>query len=254
MFGAIAKTWFAEMKGIDPKKLFVLSVMPCVAKKHECALPDMDSAGAGQDVDAVITTREFVRILRAERVNVVNLPDEPFDMPLGEGSGAAVIFGASGGVMEAALRTVYCVLTGEKPPETDAFKDVRGMQGWKSSTFSISRQGYQDIRVAAASGLGNARRLVEAIRAGKAHYDFVEIMACPGGCAGGGGQPIERNKELAAPRSETLFRLDRASAIRYSHENPAIVKLYQEYLGAALSHRAHELLHVDHRGWSMPHR
>jgi NADH-quinone oxidoreductase subunit G len=251
MFGAVAKSYFAETKKIDPKKLFVVSIMPCVAKKHEAALPSMNSTGAGQDVDVVLTTREFARLIRSEHINIADLPEESFDDPLGEASGAGIIFGATGGVMEAALRTVYCVVTGEIPPATDAFKEVRGMQGWKSAEFDVAGT---SVKVAVASGLGNSRKLVEAIRAGKAHYDFVEIMACPGGCAGGGGQPIAMGKELAEVRGDKLFRLDAASALRYSHENPSIQTLYKDYLEKPLSHKAHHLLHSNHHDWSMPHR
>lgn len=251
MFGAVAKTWFAASQKIDPAKMFVVSVMPCVAKKHECALPGMDSAGAGPDVDAVLTTREFTRMLRSDHVNVKELPDEPFDMPLGEASGAGVIFGATGGVMEAALRTVYCVITGKKPPTTDAFRKVRGMEGWKSAEFDIEGR---TVRVAVASGLGNARALVEAIRKREVQYDFVEIMACPGGCAGGGGQPIAMGREPAGERGERLFNLDEHAPVRYSHENAAVNRLYGEYLEKPLSHGAHELLHSDHHKWTMPHR
>ncbi|MDR1935135.1 MAG: [FeFe] hydrogenase, group A, partial [Candidatus Accumulibacter sp.] len=227
MFGAVAKSYFAETKKIDPKKLFVVSIMPCVAKKHEAALPSMNSAGAGQDVDVVLTTREFARLIRSEHIDIARLNEEAFDDPLGEASGAGVIFGATGGVMEAALRTVYCVVTGQKPPSTDAFKEVRGMQGWKSAEFDVAGT---TVKVAVANGLGNTRKLVEAIRSGQAHYDFVEIMACPGGCAGGGGQPIAMGKELAEIRGQDLFRLDAASALRYSHENPSVQALYDHYL------------------------
>jgi NADH-quinone oxidoreductase subunit G len=253
MFGAIAKSYFAELRGLDPGKMFVLSIMPCVAKKHERALPGMDSAGAGPDVDAVLTTREFARLIRADHVNMAQLEDEAFDMPLGEATGAGVIFGATGGVMEAALRTVYCVVTGGKPPQADAFREVRGMDGWKSAEFSVAGT---KVRVAVVSGLANAGRMLDAIRAGEAEYDFVEVMACPGGCAGGGGQPIKRvmGKKLAAERGERLFALDEGSAMRYSHENPSIIRLYDDYLGKPLSHRAHELLHYEHGLWEMPHR
>ena len=253
MFGAVAKTYFAKLNGIDPQKMFVLSVMPCVAKKHECELPGMDSAGTGRDVDASLTTREFARLIRADHVNMEQLEDEDFDAPMGEATGAGVIFGATGGVMEAALRTVYCVVTGEKPPRSDVFRAVRGMDGWKSAEFSVAGT---MVSVAVASGLANAGRLLDAIRRGEAEYDFVEVMACPGGCAGGGGQPIKRvtGDKLAEERGERLFALDEKAALRYSHENPSIIKLYEDYLDKPLSHRAHELLHYDHGIWDMPHR
>jgi NADH-quinone oxidoreductase subunit G len=252
MFGAVAKTYFAKTKNIDPGKLFLVSVMPCVAKKHEAALEVMNSAGAGQDVDAVLTTREFVRLLRASHVNFAQLPQETFDEPLGESTGAAVIFGTTGGVMEAALRTVYCVLTGEKPPETEAFKAVRGVgEGWSEACLTVAGR---EVRVAVANGLKNVRNLIEAIRCGEARYDFVEIMACPGGCAGGGGQPIAMDTELAGERSGILFKLDSASKLRYSHENPSVQRLYSEFLEQPLSHKAHALLHSDHEAWKMPCR
>ncbi|MCL1915953.1 MAG: NADH-dependent [FeFe] hydrogenase, group A6 [Desulfovibrionaceae bacterium] len=251
MFGAVAKSYFAEAKKIDPQKLFVVSIMPCVAKKHEAALPSMNSAGAGQDVDVVLTTREFARFIRSEHIDLAALADEDFDDPLGQASGAGIIFGATGGVMEAALRTVYCVVTGKKPPTDDAFKKVRGMRGWKSAEFDVAGSA---IKVAVASGLGNARKLMEAIRSGAARYDFVEIMACPGGCAGGGGQPIAMGQELAEVRGDKLFKLDASSPLRYSHENPAVRALYDSYLEKPLSHKAHHLLHSDHSVWSMPHR
>jgi NADH-quinone oxidoreductase subunit G len=251
MFGAITKTWFAQTHNIDPKNIFVVSIMPCVAKKHECSLPTMNSADAGQDVDMVLTTREFARMIRADHINLSDLKEEPFDNPLGESTGAGVIFGTTGGVMEAALRTVYCVVTGKKPPKTDAFREVRGMQGWKSAKFDIEGK---TLKVAVASGLGNARKLIEAIRKGEAEYDFVEIMACPGGCSGGGGQPIAMWEELAEVRGNNLFELDEASALRYSHENPSIKTIYRDFLEKPLSHKSHKLLHSNHCDWSMPHR
>jgi NADH-quinone oxidoreductase subunit G len=251
MFGAVAKSWFAQTRNIDPKNLFVVSIMPCVAKKHECALPVMNSAGAGQDVDMVLTTREFAKMIRADYINLADLKEEPFDNPLGESTGAGVIFGVTGGVMEAALRTVYCVVTGKKPPETDAFREVRGMQGWKSAKFEIEGK---PLKVAVASGLANARNLVEAIRRGEVEYDFVEIMACPGGCSGGGGQPIAMGEELADVRGANLSQLDAASALRYSHENPSIKAIYDNFLEKPLSHKSHHLLHSNHHDWAMPHR
>jgi NADH-quinone oxidoreductase subunit G len=252
MFGAVAKTYFAQKKGIDPKKLFLVSIMPCVAKKHEAALENMDSAGAGRDVDVVLTTREFARLLRAGHVNPARLPEEDFDSPLGESTGAGVIFGTTGGVMEAALRTVYFVLTGQNPPVVDAFKEVRGVRdGWKSATFAVAGR---TVRVAVVSGLHNARNLVEAILRGEERYDFVEVMACPGGCVGGGGQPITADKELADDRSSNLFHLEGVAKLRRSHENPAVQALYSGFLGQPLSHKAHELLHADHSAWGMPHR
>ena len=248
MFGAVAKSYFAERIGVDPSKIYCISVMPCVAKKHEVDIPVMNDAGAGQDVDLSLTTRELDRMIRAEHIDVNSLEEEEFDTPLGSGTGAAVIFGATGGVMEAALRSAYYLVTGTNPP-ADAFKDVRGLDGWKEATFDVNGI---PVRVAVASGLGNTRKLMEAIRAGEVEYDFVEIMACPGGCAGGGGQPIHEAQELAGERGQVLYGLDDVNELRFSHENPDVITLYKEYLEKPLSHRAHKLLHTDHEAWHMP--
>ena len=248
MFGAVAKSYFAERIGVDPSKIYCISVMPCLAKKHEVDIPVMNDAGAGQDVDLSLTTRELDRMIRAEHIDVNSLEEEEFDTPLGSGTGAAVIFGATGGVMEAALRSAYSLVTGTNPP-ADAFKDVRGLDGWKEATFDVNGI---PVRVAVASGLGNTRKLMEAIRAGEVEYDFVEIMACPGGCAGGGGQPIHEAQELAGERGQVLYGLDDVNELRFSHENPDVITLYKEYLEKPLSHRAHKLLHTDHEAWHMP--
>ncbi len=248
MFGAVAKSYYAELLGVEPERIYCVSVMPCLAKKHECALPSMNDAGAGQDVDAVLTTREITRMIRAEHIRPQTLAEEAFDQPLGTATGAGVIFGATGGVMEAALRSAYYLVTGNNP-DPDAFRAVRGMDGWREATFDLAGT---PLRVAIASGLGNTRRLMEAIRSGRASYDFVEIMACPGGCAGGGGQPIHDGQELAAERAGVLYELDRANALRFSHENPAVLACYRDFLGQPLSEKAHHLLHTDHRAWDMP--
>ncbi len=249
MFGAVAKTYFAEKKGIPLEKLKVISVMPCVSKKAESDLPTMVGADGRKDVDIVLTTRELARLLKSDHVNIQALPEQPFDFPLGTGTGAAVIFGATGGVMDAALRSAYYLVTGRNP-DADAFLPVRGMDGWKEAAFDIPGAG--TVRVAVAHGLGNTRKLMEAIQAGKVHYDFVEIMACPGGCAGGGGQPIHDGLEMAALRGSVLWELDKGSKFRFSHENPEVHSLYEEYLEKPLSHRAHQLLHTDHTAWNMP--
>ena len=249
MFGAVAKTYFAEKKGIPLEKLKVISVMPCVSKKAESDLPTMVGADGRKDVDIVLTTRELARLLKSDHVNIQDLPEQSFDFPLGTGTGAAVIFGATGGVMDAALRSAYYLVTGRNP-DADAFLPVRGMDGWKEAAFDIPGAG--TVRVAVAHGLGNTRKLMEAIQAGKAHYDFVEIMACPGGCAGGGGQPIHDGLEMAALRGSVLWELDKGSKRRFSHENPEVHALYAEYLEKPLSHRAHQLLHTDHTAWNMP--
>ena len=249
MFGAVAKSYFAEKLGVDPHDIFVVSIMPCTSKKSEAALPTMNDACGDRDVDVVLTTREMVRMFRGEQVDPTMLDEIPFDSPLGSGTGAAVIFGATGGVMDAALRSAYYLVTGSNP-DADAFTAVRGMDGWKEATFSIPGAG--DVRVAVVSGLGNTRRLMKALDEGRVSYDFVEVMACPGGCAGGGGQPIHDGKEMAEYRGGVLWGLDKKASIRYSHENSDVMDLYRDYLKAPLSHTAHHLLHTDHHGWKMP--
>ncbi len=249
MFGAVAKSYFAEKIGADPHKMRVISVMPCTAKKSEADLPNLKDACGDPDVDVVITTRELSRLLRSYHINVKDLPEQNFDSPLGTGTGAAVIFGATGGVMDAALRSAYYLVTGSNPP-ADAFTAVRGMKGWKEADFDVPGAG--TVHVAVASGLGNTRALMEAVKSGEVSYDFVEIMACPGGCSGGGGQPIFEGRELADTRGEILWNLDKNSAIRYSHENPDVAALYREYLEKPLGHRSHELLHTDLTAWPMP--
>ena len=246
MFGAIAKSYYAQKLGKSAKDIFCVSVMPCVAKKYEAATPEVSDV-ADQDVDVVLTTRELDRMLRAMQINVAALPEEDFDSPLGRGSGAGVIFGVTGGVMEAALRTAYWKLTGSNPP-ADAFQDIRGQKPWREASFSI---GKTTLRLAVASGLGSARALMDALRAGQVSYDFVEVMACPGGCSGGGGQPIHDGEDHAAQRGQRLYALDQESPIRFSHENPTIQTLYQEYLGHPLSETAHHLLHTDQRKWTL---
>ncbi len=247
MFGAVAKSYFAEKIGRDPKDVICVSVMPCVAKKAECAYENMGSETRGQDVDLVITTRELIKMIKAASINISELEDKPLDDPLSDGTGAAVIFGATGGVMEAALRSAYFLATG-KNPDADAFMPVRGYhKGWNEAEFDIEGT---KVRCAVASGLGNTRELLEAIRRGEVEYDFVEIMACPGGCAGGGGQPIHPF-EMYESRGRRLYALDSDNPIRFSHENPSVLKLYNEYMEAPLSHKAHDLLHTDHNGWKI---
>lgn len=247
MFGTVAKTYFAKKLQVDPHRIRCISLMPCVAKKHECALPTMQDAGAGPDVDIVLTTRELARMLRSEHILLQSLSEEAFDSPLGVSTGAGVIFGASGGVMEAALRSACFLATGENP-SPDAFCALRGEKGWKEATFPLEGN---LLRVAVVSGLGNAARLLEALRHGEVQYDFVEVMACPGGCAGGGGQPIHESCELAAPRSEILYRLDAQAPLRFSHENPEVSRLYEDLLEHPLSETSHHLLHTDHFGWEI---
>lgn len=247
MFGAVAKTYIAHKLGIDPDKVFSVSIMPCVSKKYERTVPQVNYNDEGFDVDLVLTTRELDRFVRSDKIRPEDLIDMPFDDIFGEGSGAAVIFGTTGGVMEAALRSAYFLATGNNT-EPDAFKDVRGNKGWREKTFDLDGT---ELRVAVASGLGNARNLIEAVRAGEAEYDFVEIMACPGGCVGGGGQPFKDGLELAEDRSRQLYELDRKNEIRFSHENSAVQLTYQEYLGEPMSEKAHHLLHTDLKGWDI---
>ena len=249
MFGAVAKSYFAEKIGVDPHDIFVVSVMPCTAKKSECTFPNLNDACGDPDVDVVLTTREMVRMFRGEQLDPTYMPETDFDSPLGSSTGAAVIFGATGGVMDAALRSAYYLVTGENPP-ADAFTAVRGMDGWKEATFNVPGAG--DVRVAVVSGLGNTRRLMYALQNGEVSYDFVEVMACPGGCAGGGGQPIHDGKEMAEYRGGVLWDIDKSMEIRFSHENEDVLQLYREYFDKPLSHRAHHLLHTDLTEWKMP--
>jgi NADP-reducing hydrogenase subunit HndD len=251
MFGAVTKSYFAARLGVDPGSVTCISIMPCVAKKQEADLPTMYDNGINggiKDVDYVLTTREICRLIKSEQIDVASLPEEEFDSPLGEGSGAGVIFGATGGVMEAALRTSYSIVT-DKNPKPDAFSNVRGMDGWKEAEFKL---GGTVLKTAVASGLGNTRKLINAFQKGDVSYDFVEIMACPGGCAGGGGQPIHDGKELAEQRSSKLYAMDQKNAVRFSHENEEVRELYHNYFGKPGSHLAHKLLHTDHNGWDMP--
>ncbi|MGN0708544.1 MAG: NADH-dependent [FeFe] hydrogenase, group A6 [Faecalibacterium sp.] len=243
MFGAVAKSYFAEKMGLDPHKVFVVSIMPCSAKKAEKDLPGTNSACGDPDVDAVLTTREMIRLFRSDFLVPADLPEAEFDSPLGSGTGAAVIFGTTGGVMDAALRSAYYLATG-KNPDPDAFREVRGSKPWKEASFDIPGAG--TVRVAVVSGLANTRRLMDAVDAGTVDYDFVEVMACPGGCAGGGGQPIHEGQELAAARGSQLWELDACASVRYSHENPDIQALYREYMKRPLGERAHHLLHIHH--------
>ena len=250
MFGSVTKNWFAKKLGVEPEKICCVSIMPCVAKKAECELPTM-AAGHGPDVDMVLTTRELVRMLRADQISPATMPEEALDSPLGTHTGAGVIFGATGGGMEAALRTASYVLTGENP-DPDTFADVRTGPGLREVTYEIAAV---PVRCAVVSGLGNARQLIEQLKAGKAHYDFVEVMACPGGCVGGGGQPIPVDDEERYPlRGQRLYDLDKTNPMRFSHENPDVQTLYKEFFGAPLSEKAEELLHTNHRTWDMPNQ
>lgn len=243
MFGAVAKTYLAQKLNIDPKNLIVVSVMPCLAKKYEAARPEFGRNGV-QDVDIVISTRELAKMLKEAGLDFNSLEDSDFDQPLGESTGASVIFGATGGVLEAALRTAYEWLTEETLENVD-FNAVRGMEGIREATVKINDM---DVNVAVAHGLGNARKLLESIREGKANYHAIEIMACPGGCIGGGGQPyIKGDTDILKARSKAIYAEDEGKALRKSHENPAIKKLYEEFLGKPNSEKSHELLHTHYK-------
>ncbi len=248
MFGAVAKSYYAQLLGVDPSRIFCVSIMPCMAKKHEAAIEVMNDAGTGQDVDIVVTTREVDDMIRSNQLNPALLAERDFDVPLGVGSGAGVIFGATGGVMEAALRSAHYLVSGVNP-DPDAFKMVRGIDGIKEAEVNIAGV---NIKAAVVNGLGNTRKLIERIRSGKAEYHFVEVMACPGGCVGGGGQPIHDGQECAAPRGAKLYDLDKKNPIRFSHENPSIQEIYADFLDKPLSHKSHKLLHTDHEAWDMP--
>ena len=246
MFGAITKTYYAEKMGIDPKDIIMVSVMPCTAKKFEIGRDDQNAAGV-PDVDIAITTRELARMIKRAGIRFNDLPDEKADEPLGLGTGAAVIFGATGGVMEAALRTAVKELTGSNPESVD-FKEVRGVEGIKEASYDVAGM---TVKVAVASGLGNARKLLEDVKAGKADYHFIEIMGCPGGCVNGGGQPqqpasVRNFEDIRELRAKVLYDIDAANPIRTSHDNPAIQQLYKEYLEKPGSHKAHEILHTTY--------
>lgn len=245
MFGAVLKGWMAPRLGLDPTKVFCVSIMPCVAKKYECSVTNMHNEYNLPDVDCVLTTREIDRMIRADAIDVKTLPEEDFDEVLGTSSGAGMIFGATGGVMEAALRSAYVLVTGTSP-DPDLFQNVRGMDGWREESINIDGI---EFKVAIASGLGNAHKLVEAIKSGEVSYDFVEIMACPGGCVGGGGQPIRDQVELAPVRGDELYRLDKLNPLRLSIDNPDIKLVYEEFLGAPLSEKAEAYLHTDQTKW-----
>ena len=246
MFGALIKTYFAKKEGISPEKIYVVSVMPCIAKKFERQRAEMKNDGL-YDVDNVITTRELSRMIKQANIEFDKLEDSTFDNPMGEATGAAAIFGTTGGVMEAALRTAQDTLTGKDLPKIE-FEQVRGGDGIKRGTINIAGK---DIKVVAASGLANAQKIMEEIKSGKADYQFVEIMACPGGCVMGGGQPIKSSKirrevDVRKLRADALYKIDEKSIIRKSHENPVVKKIYEEFLEEPGSYRAHKLLHTHY--------
>lgn len=246
MFGALLKTYYAQKENIDPKNIYVVSVMPCIAKKFERQRTEMQNDGM-YDVDAVITTRELSRMIKQANIEFTSLEDTNFDSPMGEATGAAAIFGTTGGVMEAALRTAQDVLTGQDLKKID-FEQVRGEQGIKRATVNIAGK---ELKVVAASGLANAQKIMEEIKSGKVDYQFVEIMACPGGCVMGGGQPIKNSKirsevDVRKLRADSLYSIDEKSIIRKSHENPVLKKVYEDFLGKPGSEVAHKLLHTKY--------
>ena len=248
MTGALIKTWFAKKNNIDPKKIVSVSVMPCTAKKFEVQRDDESAAGKGlPDVDIAITTRELARLINLAQINFARLPDEEFDPAMGVSTGAATIFGATGGVMEAALRTAADVLEG-KSLESVEYTEVRGTEGAKEATYHV---GGMDVKVAVVSGLNNANRLLEKVRSGEADYHFIEVMCCPGGCVNGGGQPIQpasvRNfTDIKTLRAKALYDQDRGMSLRKSHDSPIVKLAYEELLGSPGSHTAHELLHTSY--------
>jgi NADP-reducing hydrogenase subunit HndD len=246
MFGAITKTYYAQKMGIDPKDIFCVSIMPCTAKKFEVGREDQSAAGV-PDVDVALTTRELARMIKRAGLMFQNLPDEEFDAPLGESTGAGVIFGATGGVMEAALRTAVETITGETLPKVE-FTEVRGTDGIKEATYNV---GGMEVKAAVCSGLANARTLLDRIKNGEANYHIVEVMACPGGCVNGGGQPTQpasvRNfVDLKALRAKALYQMDADMPLRKSHDNPAIKEVYENFLEKPGSHKAHEILHTSY--------
>ncbi len=246
MFGACCKTYYAEKMGLDPKDVYVVSIMPCTAKKFEKTRGAQNASGY-PDIDAVLTTRELARMIKRAGIMFNDLPDEQFDAPLGISTGAGLIFGASGGVMEAALRTVVEVLTKDEASPVN-FEAVRGTQDIKEASYNVAGL---DVKVAVASGLANARELLEQIKNGTSPYQFIEVMTCPGGCVNGGGQPIKgayslNNEDVKGVRGATIYKMDKEMPVRKSHQNPAIKAIYDEYLGEPNSHKAHEILHTSY--------
>jgi iron only hydrogenase large subunit-like protein len=241
MEGAILKTYYAKKMGIDPKDIFVVSIMPCTVKKFESGRVEL-SEDHMQDVDAVLTTRELVRMFKTAGIDFSNLPEEEFDHPMGESTGAAAIFGSSGGVMEAALRTAYFKISGKELDNLD-LQDVRGNSGIKECTVPIKGL---DVNVAVVNGIGNVGKILDEIEKGESKYHFIEVMSCPGGCINGGGQPIHHQPGKLNKRIDALYEIDAKMKHRRSHENESLMKLYKEFLGEPNSHIAHELLHTTY--------
>jgi len=253
MFGALAKTYYAAKLGKRPEQIVVVSIMPCTAKKFECQRPEMDVSGT-RDVDIVLTTRELGKMIRAAGIDFTSLPDEEMDAPLGLSSGAADIFANTGGVMEAALRTAYEIVTGRELPTGNLHvAPIAGLNGVKEASLKIDRAKPEwkflegvTVNVAVAHGLANAQRVIGAIRSGEKQYHFVEVMTCPGGCIGGGGQPRYTNNQVRQARIDAIYREDEGKTLRKSHENPDIARLYAEFLGQPLGEKAHHLLHTKY--------
>jgi len=244
MMGALVKSYYAEKKGLNPEDIYVVSIMPCTAKKLEIDRPEMQHNGI-KDVDAVLTTRELARMIKEMGIDFVNLPDEEYDEPLGMSTGAGVIFGATGGVMEAALRTVADIVEGKDLDKFD-YEEVRGLEGVREATIKIDGM---DIKVAIANGTGNAKKLLDKVKTGEVEYHFIEVMGCPGGCIMGGGQPIHNPNEMKKVkelRAKAIYEADKNLPIRKSHKNPAIQRLYEEFLGSPLSEKSHHLLHTHY--------
>jgi NADP-reducing hydrogenase subunit HndD len=254
MFGALAKTYYADKINIKAENMVVVSIMPCTAKKFECNRPEMRDSGF-KDVDYVLTTRELAMMIKQAGIEFDKLEDESYDSILGESTGAAVIFGTTGGVMEAALRTAYEIITGNEVPFTNLnIKPVRGMEGVKEASIKIKNTKPEwnflegvELNVAVAHGLSNAKQLMDSVKSGKTNYHFIEVMGCPGGCIGGGGQPIPTSAEIRKRRADAIYAEDMGKTIRKSHENPEVTEVYNEYLTQPLGHKSHELLHTHYK-------
>jgi iron-only hydrogenase group A len=241
MEGAILKTYYAKKMGIDPQDIFVCSIMPCTVKKYESDRGEL-SENNMPDVDAVITTRELVRFFKMAGIDFNDLPNDNFDNPLGESTGAAAIFGTSGGVMEAALRTAYFKLSGKELSKLE-FEDIRGTKGVKEATIKINGT---ELNVAVVNGIGNVKEIIEDVKTGTSKYHFIEVMACPGGCINGGGQPIHQKQEKVLKRMKALYQIDESSKNRSSHENESVKTIYKEYFIEPNSHKAHKILHTTY--------
>ena len=243
MFGALSKTYYSEKAQIPPHEIYTVSIMPCTAKKYEADREEMSSVVGVKDVDTVLTTRELAKMIKLASIDFANLETEEFDHPLGVSTGAGVIFGATGGVMEAALRSVYEIVT-EETLEKLEFHAVRGLDGIKEATVDLKGT---KVKVAVAHGLSNAKKIMELIKLGECDYTFIEIMCCPGGCIGGGGQPIGNNLSVKGDKIKGLYQIDKSMPIRKSHENPAVKALYDEFLGKPLGEKSHQLLHTHYK-------